>query len=115
LHSLKESSCRVEGFVKKCFNELKDSILFNFKHPFCDYFLIATEEKIFFARHFQRDVEIAKRVCEKSTPFSRSVLAIRRQQCGEPLEERSLRYDKIHLASDGAPYYCTRSKTHEKS
>jgi len=52
-------------FVKKYFDKLKDSILFNFKRPSREYFLVATEERLFFAKHPQRAVEIAKRACER--------------------------------------------------
>ncbi|MCS7144880.1 MAG: M28 family peptidase, partial [Archaeoglobaceae archaeon] len=51
-------------FVEKNFSELKDAILFNFECPSADYFLIATEEKMFFAKHSLKAVEIAKKACE---------------------------------------------------
>ncbi|TDA25158.1 MAG: hypothetical protein DSO00_09020 [Archaeoglobi archaeon] len=93
-------------FVKRHFEELKDAILFNFECPSADYFLIATEEKMFFAKHSPKAVEIAKKACERvkanfkvgSLPFAGSDAA--------NFSRKGLDATTIFgLANDGAPYY----------
>jgi len=59
LRLLEKSTCEDRRGLSKNFDELKDSILFNFECPSCDYFLVATGEKFFFAKHSPRAVEIA--------------------------------------------------------
>lgn len=93
-------------FVEKHREELKDSILFNFECPSADYFLVATEEKMFFAKHSPKAVEIAKKACERvkanfkvgSLPFAGSDAA--------NFSRKGLKATTIFgLAFDGAPYY----------
>ncbi len=93
-------------FVEKHFDELKDSLLFNFECPSCDYFLVATEERMYFARHSQKAVEIARKACERvganfkvgHLPFAGSDAA--------NFSRRGLNAVAIFgLARDGAPYY----------
>lgn len=54
----RRTHARIEEDRQK-FNELKDLILINFERLSCDYFLVAIEEKFFFAKYSQRVVEIA--------------------------------------------------------
>lgn len=53
-------------FVQKHYDELKgrNAIMFNLECPSADYFLIATEEKMFFAKHSPLAVEYAKKAAE---------------------------------------------------
>jgi len=53
-------------FVQKHYDELKrrGAIMFNLECPSADYFLIGTEEKMFFAKHSPIAVEYAKKAAE---------------------------------------------------
>ncbi|MEM4540442.1 MAG: M28 family metallopeptidase [Archaeoglobaceae archaeon] len=93
-------------FVEKHYEELKDAILFNFECPSADYFLVGTEEKMFFAKHSPKAVEIARKACERvkanfkvgSLPFAGSDAA--------NFSRRGLHATTIFgLAKDNAPYY----------
>lgn len=69
-------------FVQKHYDELKrrNAIMFNLECPSADYFLIGTEEKMFFAKHSPIAVEYAKKAAEgidfnvrvESLPFAGS-------------------------------------------
>ncbi|MEM2189889.1 MAG: M20/M25/M40 family metallo-hydrolase [Archaeoglobaceae archaeon] len=93
-------------FVEKHYEELKDAILFNFECPSADYFLVGTEEKMFFAKHSPKAVEIARKACERvkanfkvgSLPFAGSDAA--------NFSRKGLHATTIFgLAKDGVPYY----------
>lgn len=93
-------------FVKKYFNELKDTILFNFECPSSDYFLVTTEEKMFFAKHSQKAVEIARKACEKvKADFKVGPLSFAGSDAAN-FSRKGLHATTIFgLALDGAPYY----------
>jgi len=93
-------------FVEKHFDELRDSMLFNFECPSCDYFLVATEEKFFFAKHSLRAVEIARKACERvNATFKVGPLPFAGSDAAN-FSRKGLHATTIFgLASDGAPYY----------
>lgn len=54
-------------FVERHYDELKkrEAVMFNLECPSADYFLIGTEEKMFFAKHSPLAVDYAKKAAEK--------------------------------------------------
>ncbi|AAB90663.1 MULTISPECIES: M28 family metallopeptidase [Archaeoglobus] len=96
-------------FVQRHYDELKsrNAIMLALECPSADYFLIATEEKMYFAKHSPLAVEYAKKAAEKidfdvrvaPLPFAGSDAA--------NFSRKGLHAVSIfgHSAKDDAPYY----------
>ncbi|MFN3383266.1 MAG: M28 family metallopeptidase [Archaeoglobaceae archaeon] len=93
-------------FVERHREELRNAILFNFECPSADYFLVATEEKMFFAKHSAKAVEIAKKACERAkADFRVGSLKFAGSDAAN-FSRKGLHATTIFgLANDSAPYY----------
>ncbi len=93
-------------FVERHREELRNAILFNFECPSADYFLVATEEKMFFAKHSAKAVEIAKKACERAkADFKVDALKFAGSDAAN-FSRKGLHATSIFgLAKDSAPYH----------